>query len=170
MKLVLDAQNKVIATHDNDQMIEASYPQAASFKIVPDSAKVDYDSMTYDVTGCSLEEMKEAKKGEIELAFMMSEMEAVEEVNGTFWVASERSCFKIDGAIRLAEKKSATEVTLTDRNDKAFTLPYQTAVTVSLVIAENFQERFMIKQGLINQVDEAGSVVALDDLTINFSV
>jgi hypothetical protein len=56
MKLVLDSEGKLFATHDDDQNITQDMYPGCIFQTVPNSTKIDFENREYDTSGCTQEE------------------------------------------------------------------------------------------------------------------
>lgn len=104
---------------------------------------------------------KEAKKTEIRNAFKVDSQLPVT-VNNVQYHGNIDSALRLDGALRLAEKSGATSVSFTDINNVRHTLTLADANNVIIAVGKAYEQKFMKKQALLVDVDNAADQAALD--------
>lgn len=118
-----------------------------------DSPNYAWDEATGKVIAHTEENLKEneaAQAKSIRDAFEVEEEtpEEAVDINGDTYefFGGEQSAFKIDGALRLAQKLNLTEMQVTDINKVARTLSLDEADNLLIKIGIAYQQRFLAKQ------------------------
>lgn len=98
--------------------------------------------------------VKEVQRKEIREAFAVAE-ELPASALGFTWNGGFESALKIDGAKRMAETAGLTEVHLWDSANQMHVLNMADATMVTLLVSQDYQEKFAKKQGYMNAIDAA---------------
>lgn len=108
-----------------------------------------------------LERDKEIKRNEIRGAFGVDCIKPIL-VDGINYHGGLDSAYRLDGAYRLKEKESLTEVTFTDINNVKHVLTMAAANTVIITVGKDYETKFMKKQQLMLDIDNAVDKAALE--------
>ena len=112
----------------------------------------------------TLDDVKARQKTLIKAEFEKHENDPVT-YNNITWNGGENSAFKINGAVQLAQKTSATQVTLWDSNNNTHVLSLGDAEKVAVAIALAYEEKIVKKHELYAQVDKATTVDEVKKIT-----
>lgn len=124
------------------------------------------DEITPDMTdepNPPIPSLIERKKQEIRFNFNQSELLPVE-VDGVSYHGGYASVSKFDTAKRLSELGNLESVTFFDTSNQSHALSIADAITVILVLWQDYQAKFHQKQSLINEVDALGDDATQDDI------
>lgn len=168
MKLVLK-EGKVFATHDDDQYIEGKY-EGCTFEIVPNNTKVDYETGTYDDTDCSFADIKEAKLQSVRNSHALSELKTIN-LHGYDWQSGKSSAISLDGALRNAERQSATTVNFSDVLNRSRALTISQATEIVNAVYADTETRFFAMQTIKNKIEDCidGNKVGISAINTSIS-
>lgn len=112
-------------------------------------------------TAILLERTKETKRKEIRVEFYNDCLNSVV-VDTISYHGGIDSAYRLDGALRLTEKASLTEVSFTDVNNVAHVLTIAQANVIILAVGQDYQTKFMNKQQKMVDIESAADEVAVN--------